>query len=550
MDFELSVSLSNKLLAMIDKETPLAKRLSELGLSSGKIVVPSKLFDSEALTQLHALAIQESDRPLIFQLIALQNIRQDIEKFKDDLVVPYLDMLVPALIRHFTRDAIDGWLYRRNRDGVLLPWLISEIEFVEPQPLEGRPYVAILLLANTVQAANKSSADAPEQWRSGMTNAILFYQREMGDLTIPELLARKGFFKECPKFKLEYEIQARRFQNFQPHFGKQFVARNAAFLDSENPLRDNIELFRFKSGMSIKCVNDEEMLERRIETNSDREFWSACGMGEGFNKIPLHCYLYMFHLELHRNIWVHVQNLIEYEYKPDLRNKLILPPAHRTLIDILTSNMEVLMDDIVEGKSGGTTILCMGASGLGKTLTAEVYSEVVGKPLYRVHSGQLGTSAISVEAALSTILRRAARWDSILLLDEADVYIRCRDNDLQHNAIVAEFLRTLEYFDGLLFMTTNRVDDVDDAILSRCIAVVKYETPPHEDAIRIWETLSTQFGAGLSSDLINELVTTFPSSSGRDIKELLKLTSRFCTSTNIPFSLDAFRECAVFRGKI
>ena len=131
---------------------------------------------------------------------------------------------------------------------------------------------------------------------------------------------------------------------------------------------------------------------------------------------------------------MHVQNLTSYEYKPELREKLILPVQHRELIDILTADMNVLMEDIVEGKSGGTTILCKGAPGLGKTLTAEVYSEVVGKPLYRVHSGQLGITAASVEQNLSEILRRAARWDAILLLDEADVYIRCRDNDLQHNA--------------------------------------------------------------------------------------------------------------------
>jgi hypothetical protein len=544
MELELSVTLLNKLAETIDKETPLGKRLSEHGLTNGRIVVPSRMFDSESLQQLHNLAEQEGDKGLIFQLTAIRNIRED----EDKTVVPYLDMLVPALINYLSRDAIDGWLYKRNKDGVLLPWLIYSIEYIEPN--EGRPYVVIDLLANTVQAANKIVSDAPEKWRSGMTNAILFYRRDIGEWTIPEMLARKGFFRECPEFKQDYETQAARFLNFQPRFGEQFVAHNSAFLINERILQDNLEFFRIKAGTSVKCVNDEEVLERRFETHSDRDFWNMHGVEQGFNKIPLHCYLLVFHLELHQDIWVHVQNLAEYEYKPQLRTKLILPPEHRTLIDILTSNMDVLMDDIVEGKSGGTTILCMGASGLGKTLTAEVYSEVVGKPLYRVHSGQLGISADSVESALTTILRRAARWDAILLLDEADVYIRRRDNDLQHNAIVAEFLRTLEYFDGLLFMTTNRVGDVDDAILSRCIAVIKYEIPPHDDAIRLWQSLSTQFRADLPAELIADLVINFPNSSGRDIKELLKLTSRYCMSTSVPLSLEAFRQCAVFRGKV
>jgi SpoVK/Ycf46/Vps4 family AAA+-type ATPase len=165
-----------------------------------------------------------------------------------------------------------------------------------------------------------------------------------------------------------------------------------------------------------------------------------------------------------------------------------------------------------------------------------------------VHSGQLGVTAGSVEANLSAILRRAERWDSVLLLDEADVYIRRRDNDLQHNAIVAEFLRTLEYFNGLLFMTTNRVADIDDAILSRCIAVIQFETPTHEQATLLWRSLAQQFQAELPDDLIARLTVTYAAASGRDIKELLKLTSKFCRSKMLPFSEDAFAQCAAFRS--
>jgi len=145
MELELSVTLLNKLAETIDKETPLGKRLSEHGLTNGRIVVPSRMFDSESLQQLHNLAEQEGDKGLIFQLTAIRNIRED----EDKTVVPYLDMLVPALINYLSRDAIDGWLYKRNKDGVLLPWLIYSIEYIEPN--EGRPYVVIDLLANTVR---------------------------------------------------------------------------------------------------------------------------------------------------------------------------------------------------------------------------------------------------------------------------------------------------------------------------------------------------------------------------------------------------------------
>jgi SpoVK/Ycf46/Vps4 family AAA+-type ATPase len=153
-----------------------------------------------------------------------------------------------------------------------------------------------------------------------------------------------------------------------------------------------------------------------------------------------------------------------------------------------------------------------------------------------------------VEASLTKILQRAARWDCVLLLDEADVYIRRRDNDLQHNAIVAEFLRTLEYFSGLLFMTTNRVGDIDDAILSRCIAIIDYLPPGPDDARRLWATLSTQLKAELPDGLLEHLVAEYPGASGRDIKELLKLTTKYCRHRGLPLSSETFAQCAVFRG--
>ncbi|HEV7856938.1 MAG TPA: ATP-binding protein [Herminiimonas sp.] len=540
MDFEIPESLVHVLLEMIESESPLARRLAEHGVCHGRMIVSSKLFDAKSLNALYTLSKAQDERALMFQMLALDNILGAPQA----RVIPSLDMLVPGLAAYLSRDVIDGWLYRRNKDGILLPWLVHRLRHIVPD--QGMPYVVIDLLANTMQSANTESTDHHMR-RSGMTNAIVINRHDIVNRTIPEVLAESGYFKECAEFKREYESHAQRFLKFQSRFGAQFVINKAAFVIDE---KHQLEMVKIVDGVTAKCINDEENLDRRFEMMADAEFWRDAGVAEGFEKIPLHCYVHLFHLEWHRNVWVHVQNMSEYRYQPELRDKLILPAHHRDLIDILTSNMNILVQDFVPGKSGGTTILCKGAPGLGKTLTAEVYSEVVGKPLYRVHSGQLGITAASVEENLSDILRRAVRWDAILLLDEADVYIRCRDNDLEHNAIVAEFLRTLEYFNGLLFMTTNRIDDVDDAILSRCIATIQYDVPPKEDAIRLWKSLSTQFHADLPDELIEKLTTTYSKASGRDIKELLKLTSKFCRAKQIPFSEDAFRQCAVFRGYV
>jgi hypothetical protein len=538
MDFEIPESLVHPLLAMIESESPLARQLNEHGVCHGKMLVSSKLFDSKSLNTLYSLSKANNERALMFQMLALDNIYNAPQA----RTIPALDQMVPGLIAYLSRDAIDGWLYRRAKDGTLQPWLVRRMRYVEPD--QGMPYVVVDMLANTMQSANSERTD--HQMRlSGMTTSLVINRHDIVNRTIPELLAEFGFYKECAEFKLEYERDAQRFLKFQPRFGAQFVVSKATFTVDAKGVA---ELTRIVDGVSAKCVNDEETLERRFQMTTDADFWRGANVDTGFEKVPLHCYVCLFHLEWHRNIWVHVQHITEYRYQPELRDKLVLPSHHRDLIDILTSKMSVFVQDFVPGKSGGTTILCQGAPGLGKTLTAEIYSEVVGKPLYRVHSGQLGTTAASVGATLSGILQRAARWDAILLLDEADVYIRRRDNDLEHNAIVAEFLRTLEYFNGLLFMTTNRIDDVDDAILSRCIAKIQYETPPKPDAIRLWKLLAEQSGADLTDDLIEALTSAYPKASGRDVKELLKLTTRYCRAKQIPLSEDAFRMCALFRG--
>ncbi|MDB5935385.1 MAG: ATPase family associated with various cellular [Massilia sp.] len=538
MDFEIPESLIHALLGAIESGSPLARQLNEHGVCHGNMIVSSRLFDGNALNTLYSLSKARNERALMFQMLALDNIYNAPQA----RTIPALDKLVPGLVAYLARDAIDGWLYRRNKDGTLLPWLVNCLRYVEPD--QGMPYVVVDMLANTMQSSNSERTDH-HQRRSGMTTALVINRHDIVNRTIPELLAEFGFYKECAEFKHEYEEHARRFLRFQPRFGAQFVINKAAFTIGA---KGAAELTRIVEGVSAKCINDEETLERRFEMVNDADFWRDAGIPASFEKIPLHCYVHLFHLEWHQNIWVHVQHMTEYRYQPDLRDKLVLPAHHRDLIDILTSNMNVFVQDFVPGKSGGTTILCQGAPGLGKTLTAEIYSEVVGKPLYRVHSGQLGTTAASVGATLSTILRRAMRWEAIILLDEADVYIRRRDNDLEHNAIVAEFLRTLEYFNGLLFMTTNRIGDVDDAILSRCIATIHYETPPKPDAVRLWKLLAEQFGADLNDDLVEALTVAYPTASGRDIKELLKLATRYCKAKGIPLSQDAFRLCALFRG--
>src|SRR5699024_2087841 len=97
--------------------------------------------------------------------------------------------------------------------------------------------------------------------------------------------------------------------------------------------------------------------------------------------VPVVTAVRVFDLSAQDYLDVNTADLTEYEYDTQLKDKLVLPDDQRELLDILTSDISVFTGDIIEGKSAGNVILARGRPGVGKTLTAEVYAEVIGKPL-------------------------------------------------------------------------------------------------------------------------------------------------------------------------
>lgn len=133
-----------------------------------------------------------------------------------------------------------------------------------------------------------------------------------------------------------------------------------------------------------------------------------------------------------------------------------------------TNSIEGLSQDLIQGKGKGLVLLLHGAPGVGKTATAEAVAMENNKPLFAITCGDLGLTASDVESSLTNMFRLAHKWDCVLLLDEADVFLSQRSRfDMKRNALVSVFLRVLEYYNGLLFLTTNRVGTIDEAFKSR-----------------------------------------------------------------------------------
>lgn len=356
-------------------------------------------------------------------------------------------------------------------------------------------------------------------------------------------LEDNGFFIEDQELRKDYLREKEDFLAVVGKVGKQFKAVGYGFDDVDSMDEDDENRF-WKDTKNVFLSRDDEpshvvidvFKENDVKSDNNDEadddvdgtFWGDEGT-KNVLEIPIHPFLVCFDLKRQLRLRIHISQLSKYVYDVEMGNKLVMPQSHRDLIEALLSSKSGFKD-IVKGKGGGAVIICAGPPGLGKTLTSEVYAEVAKRPLYSVQCSQLGTDPNVLEKNLLKIFFRAQRWKAILLLDEADVYVYRRGKDLVQNAVVGVFLRTLEYYRGLMFMTTNRSDLVDDAIASRCVALINYETPSVEDQKKIWEILSKSSNASLSEKEIDIIVKKHNNLSGRDIKNLLKLAIMVASS--------------------
>jgi SpoVK/Ycf46/Vps4 family AAA+-type ATPase len=158
---------------------------------------------------------------------------------------------------------------------------------------------------------------------------------------------------------------------------------------------------------------------------------------------------------------------------------------------------------------------------VGKTLTAEAISERLQRPLYSISAGDLSAQAEELEVQLTRTFRVASNWKAVLLLDEADVYLQRRDGlQLERNRLVATFLRTLEYYPGIFFLTTNMLQDFDAAILDRIQLKLQY----HDLDLSARQAIFRHFSAKTGADILEDEICNFAevSLNGRQVRDSLR----------------------------
>ncbi|KAF7554145.1 hypothetical protein G7Z17_g3101 [Cylindrodendrum hubeiense] len=261
----------------------------------------------------------------------------------------------------------------------------------------------------------------------------------------------------------------------------------------------------------------------------------------------------VFGFALESKLWCRfsVDNLKKISWNSDAIDNLVINDAEKKLIlSFVSANQAADFDDFVPGKGKGLVMLLAGPPGTGKTLTAETVSEHLKRPLYRLGVSDLGTKVHDVEANLKCALRRCALWNAILLVDESDVFLETRSTDsLERNQMVSVFLRLLEYYDGVMILTTNRYLTIDPAFESRVDVILSFPELDEPSRAQIWRNFLQKDEAvtALGEEAISILANV--PLNGRQIKSAVKTARVLAAGEGVLLNVEHIRIVVRLRNR-
>ncbi|KAL4803176.1 hypothetical protein BDV18DRAFT_44214 [Aspergillus unguis] len=322
--------------------------------------------------------------------------------------------------------------------------------------------------------------------------------------------------------------------------------------DSDSP-QTRLKLVRNKQGRTEVVQvevddNGNEVAKENIDEvgdTSEREFTeeellisSPVVLGFAFNE----------------KLWLEftISGISDIEWNEDAFDSLVLPDNQKSIVKALVESNTFCaaqnIDDVIQGKGRGLVAVLHGPPGTGKTLTAEGIAELLKRPLYMVSAGELGTDSRTLEAELNKILDIAHSWGAVLLLDEADIFLEKRTiHDIHRNALVSIFLRTLEYFQGILFLTTNRVETFDDAFQSRIHVALRYGDLTTKAKRSVWKMFLAKVQAMEGVEASNFTDKDFDTLSrhnlnGRQIKNSVRTAQALAVNEKAPLSMEHIKR--------
>jgi hypothetical protein len=179
---------------------------------------------------------------------------------------------------------------------------------------------------------------------------------------------------------------------------------------------------------------------------------------------------------------------------------LVVSPATRDelwLLERRCRSRERLWDTMPAAfgscSGAGVRALFTGSSGTGKSLAARLLAAVLGKDLYRLELSAVVNKYLGeTEKNLDRVLTNAEALDVVLLVDEGDALLARRTdvqtaNDRYANLETNYLLQRLESFEGIVVVTTNAEQRLDEAFERRLDVVIDFPAPGPQERLSIWD---------------------------------------------------------------
>jgi DNA polymerase III delta prime subunit len=169
--------------------------------------------------------------------------------------------------------------------------------------------------------------------------------------------------------------------------------------------------------------------------------------------------------------------------------------------------------DMKRSLKPGYKALFHGPPGTGKTLTAGLFGKLSGVDVYRVDLSMVISKYIGeTEKNLEKVFTKAEHKNWILFFDEADSLFGKRTSisdahDKYANQEIAYLLQRLEEYNGLVILSSNMRNNVDEAFGRRLQSIIHFPIPKSQERSVLWrQTFSdkTELETALEIDLIAE----------------------------------------------
>jgi hypothetical protein len=143
----------------------------------------------------------------------------------------------------------------------------------------------------------------------------------------------------------------------------------------------------------------------------------------------------------------------------------------------------------------GTVVLFTGPSGTGKTVAALLVAKRLGFDLLKADLGSLVSKYVGeTEQRLDRLFAAAEAADAVLFFDEADALFGRRGEvkearDRWANLETNYLLQRIEEFDGIVVLSTNLRQNIDEAFMRRIDVAINFPMPDAALRRRLWRSL-------------------------------------------------------------